>query len=106
MWLSDVRHAGCGKREIKELEVFLKTPLFVRGHHQIVLTKVGYQYHRAVCPARNDLRAATSRTGEKAARNDLRITVYATFSMRWLVPRPSGFHRRHADMGPCFDVAL
>lgn len=72
--------------QIKQLETFLGEPLFLRSGRHLQLTEEGRQYQEAVTSALLQLEEASGRLlGQEKAR--LRLSVYSSFAVRWLVPR-------------------
>lgn len=88
-------------RQIAALEASLRVSLFVREHRSIRLTKAGETLFVAVTRSFHELQTATESMNEGAA-NVLRICGYATFTMRWLIPRLHRFHNLH----PHIDIQL
>lgn len=97
---------GAVSRRVRQLEDLLGTPLFLRGHQQIALTRLGAEYFKAISRALNDMREATSRLGRRVLKQELRICAYTTFSMRWLIPRLPDFHARHPDIEVSLTTSL
>lgn len=97
---------GAVSRQVRQLENFLATPLFLRGHQQIVLTRQGAEYFRAIFRALNDVREATSSVGQRAKKQELRIRAYTTFSMHWLIPRLPDFHAKHPEIQVSLTTSL
>ncbi|MDN8617519.1 transcriptional regulator GcvA [Variovorax ginsengisoli] len=89
---------GAVSRKIRELEEFVDTPLFVRGHQQIALTAEGADYFKSISRLFTEVREATSRLGRRSQRQQLKIRAYSTFSTRWLIPRLSDFHDRYPEI--------
>ena len=98
--------AGAVSRQIKSLEASLGVVLFERNHRQIVLTRQGGDYHRAVTRALDELREATRRLKGRRKRKQLKVRAYTTFAMRWLIPRLSDFHARHPDIEVLLKASL
>ncbi|SFC06274.1 DNA-binding transcriptional regulator, LysR family [Marinospirillum celere] len=72
--------------QIKQLETYLGEPLFLRSGRHLRLTEEGRQYQEAVTSSLMQLEKASSRLlGQEKAR--LRLSVYSSFAVRWLVPR-------------------
>ena len=88
-------------RQIAALEESLRVNLFVREHRSIRLTKAGESLFVAVSRAFHELQSATESMNEGSV-NVLKICGYATFTMRWLIPRLHRFHNLH----PHIDIQL
>lgn len=97
---------GAVSRKVRQLEEFVGTPLFLRGHQQIALTRHGSEYFKSISRALNDMREATSRLGRRVQKQELRIRAYTTFAMRWLIPRLSDFHARHPEIEVSLTTSL
>jgi LysR family transcriptional regulator, glycine cleavage system transcriptional activator len=97
---------GAISRQIQLLEEHLGTPLVVRGHRQITLTRQGTDFHRVASQAIDLLRAGSVRMKKKAKRRQLKIRAYTTFAMRWLIPRLSSFHAAHPDLEVLLTASL
>jgi len=83
-------------RQVRALEQFLGTALFVRARGGLELTPAGARYLSDLMPLFATLRASTlAVTGRNTASNTLRIRSPATFAVRWLIPRLAGFHQQH-----------
>ncbi len=88
-------------RQIAMLEESLRVSLFVREHRSIRLTKAGETLFVAVTRSFHELQSATESMSEGSV-NVLKICGYATFTMRWLIPRLHRFHNLH----PHIDIQL
>ncbi|MDR5759990.1 LysR substrate-binding domain-containing protein [Caballeronia sp. LZ035] len=93
-------------RQIKLLEDQLGVLLFERGHRAITLTPMGSRYLADVIRSFETLRAATVNLTEARRRRTLKIRAYTTFSMNWLLPRLSTFHRDHPDIEVSLTTSL
>jgi DNA-binding transcriptional LysR family regulator len=72
--------------QIKQLESYLGEPLFLRSGRQLQLTEEGRQYQEAVTSVLLELENASERLlGQE--KSHLRLSVYSSFAVRWLVPR-------------------
>lgn len=86
-------------RQVRALESYLGTPLFVRQHGGLELTPAGARYLSDLIPLFETLREATlAVTSSSPGRNTLRLRSPATFAVRWLIPRLASFHRLHKDI--------
>lgn len=87
--------------QIKQLETYLGEPLFQRTGRYLSLTEEGRQYLEAISSALLQIeRASEQLLGQEAAR--LRLSVFSSFAVRWLVPRLPELSRQH----PPLDLSL
>jgi LysR family transcriptional regulator, glycine cleavage system transcriptional activator len=87
--------------QIKQLETYLGEQLFWRSGRTLSLTDEGRQYLDAVSSALLQIeRASEQLLGHEEAR--LRLSVFSSFAVRWLVPRLPYLQRLH----PQLDLAL
>ena len=84
--------------QIKTLESFLGTALFVRKRRQLTLTPAGERYLEAAAHAFDEIDLATRRV--KAASNNcaVNVSVAPSFLTRWLVPRVRQFQELYPDI--------
>jgi LysR family glycine cleavage system transcriptional activator len=82
---------GAVSRQIRVLEDFLGTPLFVRLTRKIELTPYGEQYYEAIGTLFEELEAATLKLQGKTQQNVICISVLPTISSFWLMPRLATF---------------
>lgn len=72
--------------QIKQLETYLGEQLFIRTGRYLSLTEEGRQYFDAVSTALLQIERASEQVlGQQTAR--LRLSVFSSFAVRWLVPR-------------------
>ncbi|MDP4547792.1 LysR substrate-binding domain-containing protein [Marinobacter sp. MDS2] len=87
--------------QIKQLETYLGEPLFWRSGRMVTLTDEGRQYFDAIGSALLQIeRASEQLLGHEESR--LRLSVFSSFAVRWLVPRLPELQRLH----PQIDLAL
>ena len=83
--------------QIKQLEHYLGEPLFLRAGRHLSLTEEGRQYLDSVSSALMQIeRASEQLRGQDTAR--LRLALFSSFAVRWLIPRLPALHRRHSDL--------
>ncbi len=87
---------GAVSRQVALLEAWLGRPLFNRSRSQVVLTDAGQRYLAEVTPALDRLAVASAHLLERGEASTLLVSAPPTFTMRWLIPRLSGFQRQHA----------
>lgn len=86
--------AAAVSAQVKLLESFLGTSLFVRRNNRLSLTPAGENYFPRIRDAFRALQHATDQVmGERPA--SLRVSVPPTFGTKWLVPRLFRFFSRH-----------
>jgi LysR family glycine cleavage system transcriptional activator len=89
--------AAAVSAQVKLLEAYLGTPLFVRSNNKLSLTAAGENYFPRIRDAFRALQHATDQVlGQRSA--SLRVAVPATFGTKWLVPRLFRFFARHPDI--------
>ena len=87
--------------QIKQLETYLGERLFWRSGRRVTLTDEGRQYFDAIGSALLQIeRASEQLLGHEESR--LRLSVFSSFAVRWLVPRLPDLQRLH----PQIDLAL
>lgn len=87
--------------QIKQLETYLGEQLFWRSGRTVTLTDDGRQYCDAIGSALLQIeRASEQLLGHEESR--LRLSVFSSFAVRWLVPRLPELQRLH----PQIDLAL
>jgi LysR family glycine cleavage system transcriptional activator len=97
---------GAVSRQIQLLEEFIGTPLLMRGHREISLTREGAQYFKVVTKSIELIREATRQLKGGGERKRLRVRAYTTFAMRWLIPRLSSFHATHPKVEVVLTTSL
>lgn len=87
--------------QIKQLETYLGEQLFWRSGRTLSLTDEGRQYLDAISSALLQVeRASEQLLGHEESR--LRLSVFSSFAVRWLVPRLPDLQRLH----PQLDLSL
>ncbi len=83
--------------QIKQLETYLGEKLFWRSGRTLTLTDEGRQYHEAVSSALLQIeRASEQLLGHEESR--LRLSVFSSFAVRWLVPRLPELQRQYPQV--------
>ena len=85
---------GAISRQVSLLEDWLDARLFQRGASQIGLTDSGRAYAQEVTSLLDRLSVVTAHVIEKAAPSAVTVSAPPTFTMRWLIPRLSVYHRK------------
>lgn len=86
-------------RQIKNLEQFVRRPLFRRERKRLVPTEAAKQFAAALDPLLSELEAQTLKLVTWGAYDKvLTLGLLPTFGSRWLIPRLSGFTSTHPDI--------
>jgi LysR family glycine cleavage system transcriptional activator len=88
---------GAVSRQITALEVMLGIKLFERGA-RLTFTEEGERLFTRVQPAFDQLSEAIDDVRRDNSRSILAVNAPPTFTMKWLIPRLSSFHRNHRDI--------
>jgi LysR family glycine cleavage system transcriptional activator len=86
---------GAISRQVRALEEWFGQPLFDRGNRRVTLNDSGVAYLAEIGAAFDRITAATARQFERRESRLLQVNALATFTLRWLIPRLSSFHRDH-----------
>ncbi len=90
---------GAVSRQIRLLEDWLGTRLFVRTSRNAVPTQAASDLLAEIGPALDRVAAVSLHVrGSAKARGLLRVSALPTFAMRWLIPRLPEFQRDHPDL--------
>jgi LysR family glycine cleavage system transcriptional activator len=90
---------GAVSRQIRLLEDWLGTRLFLRTSRNAVLTQLGTDLLAEAGPALDRLAAVSQRLQSRATTETaLRVSALPTFAMRWLIPRLPDFQRHHPGL--------
>jgi LysR family glycine cleavage system transcriptional activator len=84
-------------RQVSVLESFLRVRLFERHNSELILTDTGRSYLAAIQPALEMISNATE-ISRGQAKTVLKVRVYLTFALRWLLPRLSRFREQHPEI--------
>ena len=90
---------GAVSRQVRLLEDWLGTRLFVRTSRNAVPTQAGTDLLAEAGPALDRLAAISRRLQQRASPSGiLRVSALPTFAMRWLIPRLPEFQRDYPDV--------
>jgi LysR family glycine cleavage system transcriptional activator len=90
---------GAVSRQVRLLEDWLDTPLFLRTGRNAVATRAGMELLAEIGPLFDRLAAATHHLRNRAPPSGpLHLSVLPTFAMRWLIPRLPEFEREHPGL--------
>jgi LysR family glycine cleavage system transcriptional activator len=93
---------GAVSRHVQMLEGWLGVSLFERHSRRVVLNEAGRSYAAEIGAALDRVALATARQIERGRPRLLHVNALATFTLRWLIPRLSGFQIAH----PAIEVRL
>lgn len=83
--------------QIRQLEDHLGEALFIRHGRYLSLTEDGRQYYEDIAAALSDIQRATDRMQGREDRK-LRLALYSSFAVRWLIPRLHRLQAAHPDI--------
>lgn len=90
---------GAISRQVAKLEDFLGVRLFHRVSNRVELSAPGTRYANEVRELLERLERQTRQFMTDAQGNQtLELGVIPTMASRWLIPRITGFHKRHPDI--------
>ncbi len=89
---------GAISRHVAQLEAYLGTTLFERVGRRVYLTEEGVEYARAVRAGLDRIQEATRPHVELRRQRPLRLRLFPTVAMKWLVPRLGRFHALYPDI--------
>ena len=89
-------------KQVIALESALGVPLFLRGHRTLALTDEGLMLQTACQQGLQRIRDGVARIRAQTGRRQVVVTTTPGLASLWLIPRLSGFTRRH----PGVDVRL
>jgi len=84
--------------QIRNIESFLGTKLFIRKSRSVELTPQGKNYFPKIKYAFNSISEATNETMGEFSNSVLTVQLYSTFAIRWMIPRLPEFKRVHPDI--------
>lgn len=82
-------------RQVATLEDYLGVKLFIREQGGVRLTPVGERYQREIGPVFASIASATERLRKTTATSPLKLQVYATFAVKWLMRRLPSFQAQY-----------
>lgn len=89
---------GAVSRQVATLEAWLGTALFHRSASQLTLTSDGRAFAAELTSLFDRLAILALQVTQKSAPSALGVSAPPTFTMRWLIPRMSGYQRAHPDV--------
>jgi LysR family transcriptional regulator, glycine cleavage system transcriptional activator len=89
---------GAISQQIKQLELHLGFPLFVRRTRRLELTEEGVQLAHVVREALTGIGTSIERLRAGQGHGPLTVSVLASFAAQWLMPRLPKFHAAHPDI--------
>ena len=84
--------------QIRNLEDFLHTPLFMRKPHGVALTRRGEDYLSQLTVVLDQLDASTEQARGNALSGPLKVQTTPAFAARWLVPKIRAFNQQYPDI--------
>lgn len=85
-------------QQIAQLEERLGVQLFVRMHRKVELTEEGRSLAAALQTSFEQIGAAIRRIKRRQDHRILKLVMFPTLAIRWMLPRMAHFHERHPDL--------
>lgn len=82
-------------QQIRNLEAYLGSTLFIRNHRQLSLNSVGVAYLDAVHEALDRLDTVTDQLFPDRPNQTVTIRCTSSIASLWLIPQISNFHKNH-----------
>jgi LysR family transcriptional regulator, glycine cleavage system transcriptional activator len=89
---------GAVSRHIAQLEAHLGVALFHRDHREARLTTDGLAYAEAVAAALDRVEQATQSLLDGPQRRALRLKLFPSVAIKWLIARLAEFHAGHPEI--------
>ncbi|WP_026972972.1 LysR family transcriptional regulator [Aliagarivorans marinus] len=83
--------------QIRLLEDYLGHSLFVRQGRRLSLTPLGERYYDEISQALHGIAKASQQIVE-GSRGDLRLAIYSSLAVKWLIPRLGDFKNQHPEI--------
>ncbi|MCP1831386.1 LysR family glycine cleavage system transcriptional activator [Bradyrhizobium sp. USDA 4532] len=96
---------GAVSRHTAQLEAFLGLRLFVRNQRDVKLTTQGEQYAQAIAEAFDRIELATQLSRRDKQNRVVRIRLFPTVAMKWLVKRLARFHTLYPSINVQVTIA-
>jgi LysR family glycine cleavage system transcriptional activator len=93
---------GAVSRHVAQLEAFLGVSLFDREHRKAFLTPAGAAYARTIGGGFDQIEQATREIKEARERLPIRIRLFPSVAIKWLISRMAEFHALH----PAIEVRI
>lgn len=91
-------------RQIRELETFLRQPLFVRYHRRVELTEPGQKLLQQLITSFDDIDQRLSELATARIQSVASVSVEPSLAASWLVPRLNRFREMRPDIDVMLDV--
>lgn len=91
-------------RQIRELEIFLRRPLFERHHRRVELTDAGRRLLSQLVRSFDAIDALLSELVAAPAQTVVRVSVEPSLASVWLVPRLNRFRQLRPDIDLALEV--
>lgn len=91
-------------RQIRELETFLRLPLFVRYHRRVELTEPGQKLLQQLIKSFDDIDQRLSELAGARTQSVAGVSVEPSLAASWLVPRLNQFRELRPDIDIVLDV--
>ena len=84
--------------QVKSLEDYLGTPLFVRANNTLQLTPAGKDYALELTGILDTIQSATARARQERRQGSVTINLFPSLAALWLLPRLATFRKLEPDV--------
>jgi LysR family glycine cleavage system transcriptional activator len=84
--------------QIKSLEDFTATQLFIRRNNRLILRNEGKSYYEQLGSALDAIEIATDALVRSSGRGQVTVNLFPSLADVWLIPRLGDFHQKHPDI--------
>ncbi|MGN8083211.1 transcriptional regulator GcvA [Variovorax sp. 22077] len=90
--------AGAVGHQVRLLEEWLGTALFVRGPRSVQITETGRRYQREISRMLEELERVSLAVRGAGDAKEVTVTAMPSFVTRWLMPRLGDFRQKHPEV--------
>lgn len=90
--------ASAVSHQVKSLEDFTATQLFIRRNNRLILRDEGKSYYEELGTALDSIEFATENLIRSSGRGQITVNLYPSLADVWLIPRLGDFHEKHPNI--------
>jgi LysR family glycine cleavage system transcriptional activator len=90
--------ASAVSHQVRSLEDFAATPLFIRRNNRLILRNEGKVYYEQLGSALDSIEHATESLIRASGRGQIKVNLFPSLADLWLIPRLGDFYARNSDI--------